>query len=84
MKAKKITALILALCMVFMFAACSGSGSDSTDAQGEGSAEGLEDFNIVLDWYPNAVHSFIYVAIEKGYYEEEGLRVNVQFPANTN
>ena len=30
-----------------------------------------EDFNIVLDWYPNAVHSFIYTAIEKGYYAEE-------------
>lgn len=44
----------------------------------------LEDFSIVLDWYPNAVHSFIYVAMEKGYYAEEGLNVIVQFPANAN
>lgn len=44
----------------------------------------LEDFNVVLDWYPNAVHGFIYAAIENGYYEEEGLKVNVQFPSGTN
>ena len=23
---------------------------------------------VMLDWYPNAVHSFIYAAIEKGYF----------------
>lgn len=39
---------------------------------------------MVLDWYPNAVHAFIYDAIEKGYYAEEGIKVNVQFPSNTN
>lgn len=44
----------------------------------------LEDFNIVLDWYPNAVHSFIYEAIDRGYYEEEGLNVQIQFPSNSN
>ena len=38
----------------------------------------------MLDWYPNALHAFMYVAIEKGYYEEEGLKVNIQFPSNSN
>ena len=38
----------------------------------------------MLDWYPNALHSFLYVAIEKGYYEEEGLSVNIRFPSNAN
>ena len=37
----------------------------------------------MLDWYPNAVHSYLYVAIEKGYFEEEGLDVNILFPSNT-
>ena len=40
--------------------------------------------NVVLDWYPNALHTFIYTAIERGYYEEEGLDVHIQFPANDN
>ena len=44
----------------------SSEAAESTASNGD-----LEDFNIVLDWYPNAVHSFIYTAIEKGYYAEE-------------
>jgi putative hydroxymethylpyrimidine transport system substrate-binding protein len=38
--------------------------------------------SIMLDWYPNAVHSFLYVAEEKGYFEEEGIELDIQFPAN--
>ena len=44
----------------------------------------LREISVVLDWYPNALHTFIYTAIERGYYEEEGLKVNVQFPSNAN
>src|SRR5690625_3184424 len=36
----------------------------------------------MLDWYPNAVHSYLYVAQEKGYFAEENLNVEFQFPAN--
>src|SRR5690606_1873200 len=38
--------------------------------------------SIMLDWYPNAVHSFLYIAQDKGYFEEEGIEVDIQFPAN--
>ncbi|MBC2857269.1 ABC transporter substrate-binding protein [Cetobacterium sp. 2A] len=44
----------------------------------------LESVDLVLDWYPNALHSFIYTAIEKGYFEEEGLKVNIRFPSTPN
>ena len=37
---------------------------------------------MVLDWYPNAVHAFLYEAEEKGYFAEEGLQVNILFPSN--
>lgn len=50
----------------------------------EAGAEELKELDVVLDWYPNALHAFLYVAIEKGYYEEEGLKVNIQFPSNSN
>lgn len=43
-----------------------------------------EDISIMLDWYPNAVHSAIYVAQEKGYFEDEGLNVKIEMPADTN
>ena len=42
----------------------------------------LETVDVILDWYPNALYSFIYVAMEKGYFEEEGIKVNIHFPAN--
>ncbi len=57
--------------------------ADTTAAVTEKSGE-LREMNVVLDWYPNALHTFIYTAIERGYYEEEGLDVHIQFPANDN
>lgn len=42
----------------------------------------LKDFSIVLDWYPNAIHSFLYLAEEKGYFEEEGINLVIHYPAN--
>ncbi|CAM4198326.1 ABC transporter substrate-binding protein [Bacillus manliponensis] len=42
----------------------------------------MKEVTVMLDWYPNAVHSFIYAAIEKGYFEEEGVKVNIKFPSN--
>lgn len=75
---KKLTALLMAVALAFGAVGC-GNGSET-----DGSSAKLEDFTVVLDWYPNAIHSFIYTAMEKGYFEEEGLNVVIQFPANTN
>lgn len=44
----------------------------------------LREIDVVLDWYPNALHAFLYMAIDKGYYAEEGLKINVRFPSNAN
>lgn len=72
---KRLLALAMSMFLVFSLVSCGGSKDDSKD---------LEEISIVLDWYPNAVHGFIYTAIKKGYYEEEGLKVNIKFPSNTN
>ena len=71
MMKKKILAMFLVCIMVFM-AACSTQNEQQTEQQSEQQAtaqsnKDLEEFDIVLDWYPNAIHSFIYVAMEKGY-----------------
>lgn len=39
--------------------------------------------DVVLDWYPNAIHTFLYDAREKGYFAEEGIEVNLISPAET-
>lgn len=68
--------------------AAAEASEESTAAENEaennsGGSEELKELTVVLDWYPNALHTFIYTAIERGYYEEEGLKVNVQFPSNS-
>ena len=77
-KGFKILSLVLAMTMLLGLLAGCGSG-DSGKKTGD-----LKDMTVVLDWYPNALHTFIYTAIERGYYAEEGLNVHVQFPANDN
>ena len=74
---KRIAALALA--GTLLLAGCSAGGGRET-----GSQDDLRELSVVLDWYPNALHAFLYDAIEKGYFEEEGLKVNIQFPSNAN
>lgn len=66
-----------------------GQGSSSAPAGAETAAADpasdadLTEFDVVLDWYPNAVHTFLYEAQDKGYFAEEGLKVNIINPAET-
>ncbi|WP_338591065.1 ABC transporter substrate-binding protein [Paenibacillus sp. Y5S-9] len=50
----------------------------------EPASDAKDKLSIMLDWYPNAVHSFIYVAQEKGYFADQGLDAEIQMPADTN
>lgn len=70
---KKIVAVLTAGCMVLSLAAC-GSGETS---QGENEKEKI---TFVLDWTPNTNHTGLYVAQEKGYFEDEGLEVEIVQP----
>lgn len=75
---KKILTLILAGVLLL-----SGCGAQKTETTSQ-KTEDLREIDVVLDWYPNALHAFIYEAIDKGYFAEEGLKVNIRFPANAN
>lgn len=77
MKLKRMLSAGLALCML----ALSGCGGAANEAQEK---DELKSVEVVLDWYPNAIHAFLYNAIEKGYYAEEGLDVKLRFPSNEN
>jgi len=77
---KRILALTMSCLMTFAMVGCNKAANKAETKE----KKELEEVSVVLDWYPNAVHGFIYTAIEKGYYEQEGLKVNIQFPANTN
>lgn len=70
---------MISLMLVCMMLLCGCSASPNSPNNDD-----LKELDVVLDWYPNALHAFMYVAIEKGYYEEEGLKVNIRFPSNAN
>jgi putative hydroxymethylpyrimidine transport system substrate-binding protein len=75
---------VLAAALVVLSGCGSGgkpAGSASETAAGAGEPTEL---TVLLDWYPNAVHSFLFAAEEQGYFEEAGLKVNLQTPADTN
>ena len=72
------------LTVVVMAAVLAGCSGAKPEEKMDDEMAVLENFDVVLDWYPNAIHGFIYDAIEKGYYAEEGLNVNIRFPANVN
>ena len=38
--------------------------------------------SLALDWFPNSNHAGFYAALERGYYREEGLDVEIVVPAN--
>lgn len=42
--------------------------------------EHLREIKILLEWVPNTNHTGVYVALEKGFYREEGLGVSVIQP----
>ena len=70
---KKIKYAVLMLLMLIIVG-CGGT-KEKTEKK-------LDTVDVVLDWYPNAIHCFLYNAIEKGYFEEEGIKVNIHFPSN--
>lgn len=67
-----VFALIFAL---FLTAGCS-TQSDTPQAD----KNDLQPTTIMLDWVPNTNHTGLYVALEKGWYAEEGLQAEIVQP----
>lgn len=70
---KRLLAGVMAVSMIFI-TACNNQTSNNvveTDPN---------KISFVLDWTPNTNHTGVYVALTKGYYEEEGLDVQIIQP----
>lgn len=73
---KKILSIVIAVIMAMMaFTACG-----SSKEQGSVDNKENEKITFVLDWTPNTNHTGLYVALEKGYFEEAGLDVEIVQP----
>ena len=69
MMKKRIVAFTMVAIMMFGMVACE-----------ETAEKDLQKVTFVLDWTPNTNHTGVYVAQEKGYFEEVGLEVEIVQP----
>ncbi|MFN8217891.1 MAG: ABC transporter substrate-binding protein [Solirubrobacterales bacterium] len=82
-------AAALAVCALALVVAACGGGSSSSSGGGETSAGGgestsssggsgeMHEVSFQLDWTPNTNHTGLYVADQKGYYEEAGIKLKI-------
>lgn len=73
---RRATACLLALLILSALLVSCGGGPQ---AEGENA---LAPVTLTLDWYPNADHAGVYLAEERGFFEEEGLQVEIQQPSD--
>ncbi|MEC0168530.1 ABC transporter substrate-binding protein [Paenibacillus graminis] len=84
-KSLSLLSLPLLLCLAFAVSGCGGGNNAvPTSSASAENAQQPHKLTIMLDWYPNAVHSFLYAAQQNGYFKEEGLDVDIQMPADSN
>lgn len=70
-------AMGLLLIVGLTLAGCGGTANNLPKG-----ADGLTKVSLVLDWYPWANHSGLYLAQSRGYFKAEGLEVNIHAPSN--
>ncbi|CQR23916.1 nitrate/sulfonate/bicarbonate ABC transporter periplasmic protein [Streptococcus varani] len=66
-KKMKSTAMVLLASATLILGACASTKDDTID--------------FILDWTPNTNHTGLYVALDKGYFEEEGVKVDIKLPS---
>ena len=81
---KKRIFAALAACTLLLTGCTAGQNADADNNDAAQTDGELRELTVVLDWYPNALHAFLYQAEEAGYFAEEGLTVNIQPPAGVN
>ncbi|CAN7557486.1 ABC transporter substrate-binding protein [Paenibacillus sp. LjRoot153] len=78
MKWNKIAPVVLVSFTVLM-AGC-GNNTGKSVQPTDGTTKKLTDVKVVLDWTPNTNHTGLYVAKDQGYFEQEGLNVQIIAP----
>lgn len=78
MKTKKVLAAIFIgmLAIIPIFSGCNGEEETQITSTPAESVE-MEKITVVLDWIPNTNHVGLFVAEEMGYFEQEGLEVEI-------
>lgn len=80
---KKLIPVLISSLLAVTVMGCGKQETQSQVAQPNQAAQPTQ-ITVALDWYPNAVHSFLYAAEEQGYFKEENLQVQLQMPSDAN
>ena len=67
-----ITVLLITVVLLLFLPACQKGTSGEKE---------LQKITVILDWVPNTNHTGIYIAKENGYYDDEGLEVDIIQPS---
>ncbi len=70
---KKILAVVMSTVLMMSLVACDKNDKKTSEV-------GNTKITFVLDWTPNTNHTGLYVALEKGYFEEAGIEVEIVQP----
>ncbi|MBM7714145.1 ABC transporter substrate-binding protein [Siminovitchia sp. FSL H7-0308] len=65
--------------LLLFLAGCGNNAADKNENEKK-EEKGHQKVSVVLDWSPNTNHTGLYVAKEKGFFEEEGLDVDIIMP----
>jgi putative hydroxymethylpyrimidine transport system substrate-binding protein len=71
---RRAAALLAAALLLTGAAGCGGDGAEPGAPQG---------VTLVLDFVPNAVHSGIYAAVRRGFYDERGIDLTIRQPGES-
>ncbi|MFD0942574.1 ABC transporter substrate-binding protein [Savagea faecisuis] len=66
--------------LTLVLVACQGEEAEQKEDANSESGEDLKKVQLFLDWTPNTNHSGIYAAKDQGYFEEEGLDLEIMLP----
>jgi ABC-type nitrate/sulfonate/bicarbonate transport system substrate-binding protein len=70
-----LTAGVSAVAVAALLTAC--AGGDAAPEASDGTTDELTTVRFALDWTPNTNHTGLYTAIERGYFEEAGIEVEI-------
>ncbi|MEX1042884.1 MAG: ABC transporter substrate-binding protein [Pirellulaceae bacterium] len=74
----RITATLIAgAILLWMLTTMVGCGPNNSDSSANGDKPGLRKIRLALNWYPEAEHGGFYAAQLAGFFEEEGLDVEI-------
>ena len=68
MKFKYLSIILILVCSIFVLS-CGNTKEDTK-------------VKLALDWYPNANHTGLYIALEKGYFQDENIDIEIYTPSD--